>query len=134
MSTRVISIGHTQRVLSLIREKRARKDTAWIVHDLKSGMLILTQKLKHAVDFANRHLVQAEREKVSIQSLYEAADTNGNRVDGCHKMRFKISRCSLETAQTHFESARKQPDVHTAVILTATPSCYAIISKSFAHE
>ena len=134
MSTRVIPIDNTQRMLPLTREKRTRHDTAWIVHDLKSGTLLLTQKLKHAVEFANLHLAQAGRERVSLQSLYEAADTRGNRVDGCHKMRFRITRSSLHTAHHDFDRARSQPGVNTAVIVTVTPSCYVIAKASFTKE
>lgn len=134
MSTQVISIESTQRLVALTREKRTRHDTAWIVHDLKTGTLLLTQKLQHAVDFANTHLADAKRERVSIQSLYEAADTHGSRVDGCHKMRYRITRCDLHTAHIDFHRERKQPGIQAAVITTASPSCYTIASASFAEE
>ncbi len=73
------------------------------------------------------HLADAERERVTLQSLYEAADTAGNRVDGCHKMRYRIVRCNLSKAHLEFDRMRQQPAVHMAVILTALPDCYATV-------
>ena len=124
----VIPLSPTQRLQSIEREKRTRNYVAYIFHDIKTGTLILTQKLQHAADFANTHLAQAQREFITLQSIYEAIDTNGNRVEGCHKMRYRITRCDLYAAHAEFELARRQPGIRTAVVLTASPSCYHIVS------
>ena len=39
-----------------------------------------------------------------------------------------------EADRQDFEHARKQTGVLSAVVLTATPSCYAVVSSSFAKE
>lgn len=125
----------SMRLQPLVKEKRSRQDTAWIIHDIKSGTMLITQKLQHAADFANTHLAQAKHERVSIQSLYEAADTRGNRVDGYHKMRYNITRCRLDTAHQEFDRARNQPGVREAIIVTDSPWCYTVVpSDSFAEE
>ena len=119
----------------LAKEKRSRHGTAWIIHDIKSGTMLMTQKLQHAADFANMHLAQAKHERVSVQSLYEAADTRGNRVDGCRKMRYNITRSSLDTAHQDFEKARKQPGVRKALVVTDSPWCYTVApSDSYAEK
>ena len=116
----------SMRLQPLAKEKRSRHGTAWIIHDIKSGTLLITQKLQHAADFANMHLAKAKHERVSVQSLYEAADTRGNRVDGCHKMRYNITRCSLDSAHEDFDRARKQPGVRKAIVVTDSPWCYTV--------
>jgi len=112
------------------REKRTRNGVAYIVHDIKTGTIVLTQKLQHAVEFANANLAEAQREYVTLQSLYEAIGTDGNRVEGWHKMRYKITRCDLHAAGTEFESARQRSGVSAAVVVTASPNCYHIDSCS----
>jgi hypothetical protein len=130
-STRVLSLNQSQRLLKLDREKRTRNNTAYIIRDMKTGTVLLSQKLQHASDFINTYLAaDAKRERVSVQSLHEAIDTvcttDDNRVDGFHKMRYKITRCPVHTAHIEFDQARKQPDVNVAVIVTASPSCYTV--------
>jgi hypothetical protein len=126
MPATVITLSHTQRVTALAREKRTRNDRAYIIHDVKTGTVVLTQKLQHAADFANDALAEAHRERVTVQSLYEAIGTSDNRVDGCHKMRYRITRCDLHAAHRAFTRARQQPDVRLAVVVTASPSSYTI--------
>ena len=124
MSTEVVHIPHTQSLLPITKEKRTRCHTAYTVHDIKSETLLLTQKLQNAVDFIHRHLASAQREHVSVQSLYEAADTCGNRVEGCHKMRYKISKLNLHQAHAAFNQKRQTHALRAAIITTQNPQCY----------
>ena len=134
MPATIIPLTHTQRVTALAREKRTRSDRAYIIHDVKTGTVVLTQKLQHAADFANDALAEAERERVTVQSLYEAIGTSGNRVDGCHKMRYRITRCDLHTAHRAFTHARQQPGVRLAVVVTASPSSYTIAPTGSSND
>lgn len=78
---------HTTGDVNVAREKRRRNGIAYIIHDhVKTGTDVLTQKRQHVVDFASVNLAEAQRERVTLQSLYEAIDTTYNRVEGCHKM------------------------------------------------
>lgn len=108
------------------REKRTRRETAWIVHDLKSNTLLLTQKLKSAADFINLSLATAQREQVSQAGLYEASDTIGNRVDGCYKMRYRVTSCRLSDSHSKFNKLRDASRVANAMILTTSPQTYTL--------
>ena len=124
--TEVITLTPAQYLQQVHREKRARRDVVWIVQDLKSRTLLLSQKLQQAADFINRHLATVDRERVSLAGLYEAADTAGNRVDGCHKMRYKVVSCPLRDSHSTFNQMRNQSGVATAIILTSAPQTYVL--------
>ena len=128
MATKVIALTPTQYVHPLQREKRTRRDTAYVIHDVKSNTVLLTQKLHHAVDFINDHLATVGREKVTVSGLYEAADTFDNRVDGCHKMRYRIQSSALNKAHSVFNQARSGIRGE-AMILTASPDSYVVATK-----
>ena len=113
-----------QELLALKREKRTRREAAYVIRDAITGTLLLTQKLKLAAYFINVHLARAPRERVTVSSLFEAADQDANRLNGYHKMRYHISRCSLGTAHHVFNAARV--DGTSAVVLTGSPECYAV--------
>jgi hypothetical protein len=130
MPATVMPLTHTQTVIALAREKRTRNAIAYIIHDIKTGTVVLTQKLQHAVDYANDVLAEAQRERVTVQSLYEAIGTSDNRVDGCHKMRYRITRCDLHTAHLAFTRARQQPGVRLAVVVTASPGSYTVVGSN----
>lgn len=44
--------------------------------------MLLTQKLRLAADFINNHLAQSQMERVAETGLYDATDTDNNRVHG----------------------------------------------------
>ena len=111
-------------LLKLRKEKRNRRSMAYLIHDAKSATLMLTQKLPLAVEYINARLAEAEREKVSVAGLYEAADTQHNRINGFHKMRYLIRRCDFSKAHQLFGEARE--DAREAILLTATPDCYPL--------
>ena len=119
----VIQMKPDQYLRKVEKEKRARNEIVWMVHDIKTNTLLLSQKLGGAVEFINRSLANVAREKVSQAGLYEAADTMGNRVDGAHKFRYRISRCKLETAHSTFNEKRNELGA-SAIILTTAPHTY----------
>ena len=63
---------------------------------------------------------------MTVQSLYEAAGMGGRRVDGFHKMRYRIQKCDIEQAHAVFEASRKGNDVQQAVVVTKSPEAYPI--------
>ena len=44
--------------------------------------MLLTRKLRLAADFINNHLAQSQMERVAETGLYDATDTENNRVHG----------------------------------------------------
>ena len=121
----VIQMQPDQYLRKVDREKRTRGQIAWMVHDIRTNTLLLTQKLGRAVEFINQSLASVNRERVSQVGLWEAADTMGNRVDGCHKFRYRISKCKLETAHDIFNKKRNELGA-SAIILTAAPNTYKV--------
>ena len=109
-----ITVPNDQQLMPLRREERTRNNTAWLVHDVKSGTIVLAQKLQHMADFVNHHLAEASREMVTLQGLYEASGSHDNKLDGCHKMRYRITRCNgcrlkhlvIEACHELFEQSR----------------------------
>ena len=97
---------------------------AYLIHDAKSATLMLTQKLPLAVEYINSRLAQAEREKVTVASLYEAADTQNNRINGFHKMRYLIRRCEFSKAHHLFAEAREA--ARRSILLTKEAKCYPL--------
>lgn len=122
----VIQVEKGHRLLPCDREKRTRRGAAYTIVDAKSGTVILSQKLQYAVMYINRFLAQARRERVTVQGLFEAADSIGNRVDGFHKMRYRIHRCEVDQAHTAFEVARQEAEAQRALILTDNPDAYPV--------
>ena len=108
-------------------EKRTRRQAAYIIRDARSNTLILTQKLRLAVEFMNNYLASSEMERVTVQSLFEAANTDGNRVNGMHKLRYNVSRWNLGVAHRAFEDLQSQYEPTLALILTSDPNCYNIV-------
>ena len=119
-----ILLKESQYLQKVEREKRTRKHTAWIIHDLKSNALLLSQKLDHLVNYINHRLATVQREKTTLAGLYEAADTADNRVDGFHKMRYKVLSCPLSDCHSMFNQIRNSKGVDTAIILTSSPQAY----------
>ena len=119
-----IVLPHNANLLPLRKEKRNRRNMAYLIHDAKSATLLLTQKLPLAVEYINSRLAEAEREKVSVPSLYEAADTQNNRINGFHKMRYLIRRCDYSKAHQLFAEARDA--AVSSVLLTAESDCYPL--------
>lgn len=128
MPADVIAVAPTQRLQLLKKERRTRHAIVWIVHDVKSGTVLMAQKLQHVAEFANNHLSEARRERVTVQGLFEAADTGGNSVDGCHKMRYRVTRTEMTKARAQFDRTRSEDGVITAIILTDDPNCYMLES------
>ena len=62
---------------------------------------------------------------MTVQGLFEAADTFDNRVDGCHKMRYRIQTSGLHKAHSVFNQARSGLRGE-AMILTASPDSYVV--------
>ena len=67
MPADVIAVAPTQRLQQLKKERRTRHAIVWIVHDVKSGTVLMAQKLQHVAEFANNHLSEARREQVTVQ-------------------------------------------------------------------
>lgn len=126
MPAKMIQLTNGKTLHGLTCEKRTRRNSAHLIRDARSGTLLLTQKLRLAVEFMNEYLAQSEMEKVSVASLFEATGTDGNRVNGFHKLRYHVSRCDLSEAHGALEAARAQPGTRLAIILTNYPECYAI--------
>ena len=124
--TKVITVQRAQYLQNVQRERRNRRDVAWIIHDSKTETLLLSQKLRQASEFINQHLADFERDKVSVAGLYEAADASGNRVDGFHKYRYRIVRTPLSGAHSIFNEMRKASGVNSAMILTKAPHTYML--------
>ena len=123
----VISVEAGHALLPCSREKRNRRAAAYVIYDAKSGTQLIAQKLQHAAMYINRQLATAERERVTVQGLYEAADTSGNRVDGFHKMRYRIQRCDIAQAHEVFnQAARKCHNVQRSVVVTNSPEAYSV--------
>ena len=87
MLATAIHLPQTVRVESLKREYRSRNNVAYIVYDVRTGTLLLTQKLQHAVLHINSALAQSRHERVTHQGMYEAIDTMQNTLEGWHKHR-----------------------------------------------
>lgn len=119
-----IVMKESQHLDQVNKEKRTRKDTVWIIHDVKSSHLLLSQKLEHVTNYINLRLATLKTEKVTSAGLYEASDTAGNRVDGYHKMRYRVMSCPLKFAPSKFNQMRYHSGVGTAVILTGAPQNY----------
>ena len=128
MPAEIIVVVPTQQLQLVKKERRTRHPIVWIVHDIKSGTVLMSQKLQHVAEFVNNHLSEARRERVTIQGLFEAADTDGNTVDGCHKMRYRITRTEMSEARAKFDRTRSEAGVITAIILTDDPNCYILAS------
>ena len=124
--TIVITLQSAQYLQALSRERRNRRDVAWIIHDCRSETLLLSQKLQLAAEFINQHLADVEREKVNVAGLFEASDTTENRVDGFHKYRYRVVRAPLSGAHSTFNEMRKAAGVNSAKILTKAPHAYTI--------
>ena len=110
----------------LHREKRNRHSKAFIITDSKSGTLIATQKLRHAVYFINKYLARSRREVVTVPGLFEAIGTESNRNEGFHKLRYRISATNIGTAHTAFETARNK-DIRMAIVLAE--SHHSVLTK-----
>lgn len=119
-----IVIPAAANLLPIRREKRNRRSMAYLIHDAKSDTLMLTQKLQLAVAYINSRLASVERERVTVSSLYEAADTQNNRINGFHKMRYCIRRCDFSKAHQLFGEAREE--ARNSVLLTTAPDCYPL--------
>jgi hypothetical protein len=127
MSTEVIQLSHDQILHHLQCEKRTRRNAAYLIRDIGgSGILLLTQKLRLAADFINHRLARSQMERVTETGLFDAADTDGNRVNGFHKLRYHVTRLDIGEARDAFQQARALAGVHKAVILATNPDCYAI--------
>ena len=126
----VITVPTTQYLRQVRREKRTRKDAAWLVHDLTSGTVLISQKLQNVVDYINSHLAKAQRDRVSVAGLYEASDMDSlNRVDGCHKFRYRVMGCPVSKSHERFNQVRATSHVDKAIILTDSPQTYVLGSR-----
>lgn len=120
----ILTLAPTQHLQNLRREQRSRNDTAYTIYDIRTDNVILTQKLRHAVDFINQHLAMGKWENVTLAGMYEASDTMGNRVDGYHKMRYRIQSSDVSDTLVRFNQLRAT--VRNAIILTNSPDKYLV--------
>lgn len=131
MAAAVIQLSSDQVLSHLQCEKRTRRNTAYLIRDIGgSGTLLLTQKLRLAADFINDHLAQSQMERVTPTGLFDATDTDDNRVNGFHKLRYHIQRLDVKEAHSVFQHARALAGVRKAIILATDPLCYAVESNA----
>ena len=99
---------------------------AYIVYDVRTGTLLLTQKLQHVVEHINSAIAESRHERVTLQGMYEAIDTMQNTLEGWHKHRYRVTRCVMQTAHLKFEDMRQLDAVKDACILSPTPDHYGL--------
>jgi hypothetical protein len=129
--TCTVAVTPKQRLRSVKRELRTRKNSIYIVEDIHTNTILLVQKLRYAADYINTHLAASQFDRVTTSGLYEAANTGDNTVGGHHKLRYLIHMHDLHSVRSIFNEllARCQ----SATILTVSPSYYDITSVAPEH-
>ena len=95
----------------------ARGNVAYIVHDTKSNLILLSTKLSNLAQYLNKECAHVPQEHVSVRGLYEAADKRSGYTRGLHKMRYFISKCDLADSHIAFQLKSGQPGIDRAIIV-----------------
>ena len=120
--TECLTVAPTVRLHAIQRERRTRREGAYLAEDKHRRLLILTQKLPVLAAHLNS-LAKDRADCVSVPALYANLGATDNRVGGFTKHRWKVTRASFEEACARFEEARGRFD--QAVIL-GPRACYRL--------
>ena len=91
-------------------------DREW--HALLQNVLLLAQKLTTAAQAINEYFSDCKADKVTSRGLYETLNPKlGVESSGCHKYKYYIQSCELNSAHIAFESIRKNLKIDRAIVI-----------------
>ena len=104
----------------ILKEKRNRGNTAWLIRDTFTQHVLLAQHLGAASAWINEHHAQTYAGHVTPRGLYESTTTgvkNAAQSSTLHKCRYHVSRCPLDQAHITFATERAN-NAHSATLIS----------------